>query len=598
MWATFFRRSRDVARNPGPNDENSQQQGRPRRRRPDATDGTLETGIIVPARLLFTPTPQDSTPMDDDARDSRSSSTTGRRHRSSGDPLGDAPHSHLQASWASRDPDDADTGGLWETAVSRAQRRATKKAANESPPTTSNRQRAELGTYVLRIQPTERCDMTAIDPEDLRRAISSLAADAALLRHQLLRVSKLSNSITVTTCDPTQAGRVLKMVTLPLRSRRPLPVRVYQVPNEGMSRGIIHRCKPNEPTEKLLEALYADGVEILTARPMGSRGTVLICFASPHPPKEVTYWDFPRRVERYEQRSLVCVRCHQPGHKANVCPAERPLCSTCGHQHDQAPEDCPNEESKYCVRCRRDGHVATDSACPAREKFSQKAKERKTNAREHRSRSRSRRRSHNGSRRQPSSTHAPGEPSSQPSDGTDSNPTHNMQEHRSTNGTDYTQEHRSTSRVRIVEPNPTYADMAGRSARTHEHKELSRLQREHDEEQKIYEEDMRHLQHQMDNLQRAIEETKKKHTQRRRSREDHLRTLRAQLDETPRLEQEFVVESKRRQSPSPRKYRESMHTEGYHEQTARHQHTDGGATWLILMTFVVGVMDATDDCHQ
>lgn len=88
--------------------------------------------------------------------------------------------------------------------------------ANELPPTTSKRQRAELGTYVLRIQPTERCDVTAIDPEDLRRAIGSLAIDAALLRRELLRVSKLANSITVTTCDPTQVGRVRQMT---IRSR-------------------------------------------------------------------------------------------------------------------------------------------------------------------------------------------------------------------------------------------------------------------------------------------------------------------------------------------------------------------------------------------
>ncbi|CAN8002687.1 unnamed protein product [Ixodes pacificus] len=122
------------------------------------------------------------------------------------------------------------------------------------------------------------------------------------------------------------------MGVLPLRSRPPLPVRTHQVPTDGISRGVIHGCKPNEPTAKLLEALYADGVDVLTARPMGSKGTVHAKF-------------FPRRVECYEQRSLVCPRCHRPGHKATSCPINQPVCSNCGKQHEQPPEACPNGEA-------------------------------------------------------------------------------------------------------------------------------------------------------------------------------------------------------------------------------------------------------------
>ncbi|KAH9374783.1 hypothetical protein HPB48_015087 [Haemaphysalis longicornis] len=181
----------------------------------------------------------------------------------------------LQASWSSRDPSASDNGGLWENSVSRTQRRAARKADGEPASPTSQRQRTELGTYILRFQPMMRCDMTTVDPEELNRAISSFSADAALLRHQILRVSKLSNS-TVSTYDPIQAGRIREITELPLQTIKPIPVRVHQVPNEGMSRGVIYRCKPIEPKQKLVKALYANGVEILAARPMGSQGTVLL----------------------------------------------------------------------------------------------------------------------------------------------------------------------------------------------------------------------------------------------------------------------------------------------------------------------------------
>ncbi|KAG0413452.1 hypothetical protein HPB47_009399 [Ixodes persulcatus] len=229
--------------------------------------------------------------------------------------------------------------------------------------------RATLGTHVIKFLPTERCDVSRLDPEDLLSAVSSFATDAELRKLQLLRVSTISNTITVTTCDSKQAAHLVRTTT-------------YQLPTEGISRGVIHGCKPNESPEKLLSALHADGVDILSARPMGSRGTALIIFASPRPPSKVTYWPFPRRVER----------CHKPGHKAAVCPAEKPVCANCGKQQDQAPEQCPHADENFCVRCNDSGHVATDASSPARAQFGQKVKEREDAKQERRSRIRTRRR--------------------------------------------------------------------------------------------------------------------------------------------------------------------------------------------------------------
>ncbi|KAG0413173.1 hypothetical protein HPB47_009671 [Ixodes persulcatus] len=230
----------------------------------------MTTPLVAPPRLQLLQATQDhaavtscetspppSQEMDEDAEDFGPSNNA-KRFRSSDDSLKDADTS-LQASWASREPDATDLEGLWEKATTRTQRRAQLKASGQPLPTTSRKERVTLGTHVIKIQPTERCDVLGLDPEELKTVISSFAGDLKLLKHQILRVSKLSNTIVVTTCDSTQATRLLRMGVLPLRSRPPLPVRTHQVPTDGISRGVIHGCKPKEPTAKLLEALYADG---------------------------------------------------------------------------------------------------------------------------------------------------------------------------------------------------------------------------------------------------------------------------------------------------------------------------------------------------
>ncbi|KAG0435212.1 hypothetical protein HPB47_018618 [Ixodes persulcatus] len=166
--------------------------------------------------------------MDEGAEDFKTSNNA-KRFQSSDDSLKDADAS-LQASWASREPDTTDLEGLWEKATTRTQRRAQLKASGQPLPTASRKERVTLGTHGIKIQHTERCDVLGLDPEELKTVISSFAGALKLRKHQILRVS-----------------------------------------TDGIPRGVIHGCKSSEPTDKLLEALYADGVGVLTARPMGSK---------------------------------------------------------------------------------------------------------------------------------------------------------------------------------------------------------------------------------------------------------------------------------------------------------------------------------------
>ncbi|KAH7931749.1 hypothetical protein HPB49_025771 [Dermacentor silvarum] len=50
----------------------------------------------------------------------------------------------------------------------------------------------------------------------------------------------------VQTGDERQASDLLNLNTLEIPSTPPLPVSVHQVPSEGMSRGVIYGCTPDE----------------------------------------------------------------------------------------------------------------------------------------------------------------------------------------------------------------------------------------------------------------------------------------------------------------------------------------------------------------
>ncbi|KAH9384269.1 hypothetical protein HPB48_026262 [Haemaphysalis longicornis] len=88
---------------------------------------------------------------------------------------------------------------------------------------------------------------------------------------------------------------------------------------------------PDESNDTLMTALQCQLADILAARAMGHHGTVLITFAAPVPPRTVIYWGKTRRVEQYQQRAIVCRRCHIPGHKNITCPSQHFVCSGCGN---------------------------------------------------------------------------------------------------------------------------------------------------------------------------------------------------------------------------------------------------------------------------
>ncbi|KAH9364003.1 hypothetical protein HPB48_020672 [Haemaphysalis longicornis] len=177
-------------------------------------------------------------------------SATAKRKR----PTEDAAARSFQAVWSARDPTEEDKGP-WERASTRARLKAQLKESGAPQPTSIKRERETIGTHVIRLQTTEKCDMTKLDPAELQDVICATADDQSLAAYLILKVNPTSNTLIVSTCDTKQAARLFRMQVLPLRSRAPLPIKAYQVPAPGRLRGVIYGCRANETSETLAKAL-------------------------------------------------------------------------------------------------------------------------------------------------------------------------------------------------------------------------------------------------------------------------------------------------------------------------------------------------------
>lgn len=341
---------------------------------PAAMETTTGTGSSADGGLTRQPRKEVITDANSDYTDS----TSPKRQRNDDD--------GLQAPWSSREDTLEAVSGVWEKPRSRRQRQTDKTVLRAPSPKRVSDERRELGIHVLKIQLMEHTDVTTLPVHLLQQAIYRLAGDPQLTKYVILKTNKNSNSITVTTCDTVHAERLLRLRVIPISSDMRLRVHVYQLPTRGITRGVIYKCDPGADNNTLMSALKADGVAILAARPMGRNGTVLIHFASDIVPRFVTYHGFLRRVQIYQAKSLICTRCHKPGHKACSCPSPTIICKECGRYHDlkDSPGLCPyKEQAQHCVHCKKDGHLATSPDCPARTHFVEMLKIRQQKTRFH-----------------------------------------------------------------------------------------------------------------------------------------------------------------------------------------------------------------------
>ncbi|KAH9376264.1 hypothetical protein HPB48_004467 [Haemaphysalis longicornis] len=118
-------------------------------------------------------------------------------------------------------------------------------------------------------------------------------------------------------------------------------------------------------SEQLMENLHCRKCEIVSARPLGNKGTAVVTFQSNSLPYRIGLRSFTVRVLPYKARVCTCETCHKLGHRKEQCPNhDKPRCSTCGGGQHGEDSSCPKE----ALKCRNCGgaHLATAKNCPKR----------------------------------------------------------------------------------------------------------------------------------------------------------------------------------------------------------------------------------------
>ncbi|KAH8026137.1 hypothetical protein HPB51_016448 [Rhipicephalus microplus] len=106
----------------------------------------------------------------------------------------------------------------------------------------------------------------------------------------------------------------------------------------------------NTSTETLMAHLRVrtHGVEIITARMIGTTKSAAITFFGPTLPRTVYYYGGELRCYPFRPTIQVCKVCREKGHRADVCPhPDRPICRLCGLTNPTDGHPC----SISCASC-------------------------------------------------------------------------------------------------------------------------------------------------------------------------------------------------------------------------------------------------------
>ncbi|KAL1414917.1 hypothetical protein MTO96_030008 [Rhipicephalus appendiculatus] len=120
----------------------------------------------------------------------------------------------------------------------------------------------------------------------------------------------------------------------------------------------------NTSTETLMAHLRVrtHGVEIITARMIGTTKSAAIRFFGPTLPRTVYYYGGELRCYPFRPTIQVCKVCREKGHRTDVCPnPDRPICRLCGLTNPTDGHPC----SISCASCG-EAHLTGDPTCKQR----------------------------------------------------------------------------------------------------------------------------------------------------------------------------------------------------------------------------------------
>lgn len=217
--------------------------------------------------------------------------------------------------------------------------------------------------YKIVIRPNQGLPLKNVLTPTLAQAIIE-ACQAAIKDDQfILRINPGSNIAILSTKYEEVADKVRLIRALVLNGRAH-GVRAYAANGDDTLRGVIHGVPMNTSTETLMAHLRVrtQGVEIITARMIGTTKSAAITFFGPTLPRTVYYYGGELRCYPFRPTLQVCKVCRAKGHRTDVCPnPDRPICRLCGLANPTDGHPC----SISCASCG-EAHLTGDPTCKKR----------------------------------------------------------------------------------------------------------------------------------------------------------------------------------------------------------------------------------------
>ncbi|KAH8009757.1 hypothetical protein HPB51_019072 [Rhipicephalus microplus] len=217
--------------------------------------------------------------------------------------------------------------------------------------------------YKIVIRPNQGLPLRNILTPTLAQAIIEACQAGIRDDHFILRINPGSNIAILSTKYEEVADKVRLIRALVLNGRAHA-VRAYAANGDDTLRGVIHGVPMNTSTETLMAHLRVrtHGVEIITARMIGTTKSAAITFFGPTLPRTVYYYGGELRCYPFRPTIQVCKVCREKGHRADVFPhPDRPICRLCGLTNPTDGHPC----SISCASCG-EAHPTGDPTCKKR----------------------------------------------------------------------------------------------------------------------------------------------------------------------------------------------------------------------------------------
>ncbi|KAG0429506.1 hypothetical protein HPB47_023572 [Ixodes persulcatus] len=145
------------------------------------------------------------------------------------------------------------------------------------------------------------------------------------------------NLVTLSTPSLAVATEASSATTLTVDGKT-YPLKAYIASPENTVKVVIHGIKKNTSPEELFANTRVGPNFELVYGMLGSSETALLTFQGQRAPRQVIYQHGIYECRKYTPLRQICSKCHELGHRADICP--RPdvnLCKVCGQSSPRPP---------------------------------------------------------------------------------------------------------------------------------------------------------------------------------------------------------------------------------------------------------------------